>query len=527
MSTRMLFVVAVLAAVLVTPALATELVRGPYVQMLGEEGFILRWRSDAAVSSRVRYGLSPDALTETVSSVDPQTEHEVTIVGLPAFSEVWYSVGFVGGDFDAGADTFSVRTAPPPNFAQPLRVWALGDSGLPGPDQRAVFDAYHDWSSYRIPDVWLLLGDNAYVTGTDAEYQLGFFDPYAALLPRCAVWPVRGNHDALHPDVDDDYFDFFTLPVAAELGGVASGTESWFSFDQGDVHFVVLDTYGALTSLPNPMFDWLIQDLASHDRLWTIVATHYGPYSKGSHDSDLDWHMTRVREDFVPLFDAGGVDLVLSGHSHGYERSVLLNGHVGLSTSLDPGEVLDDGDGRREGDGVYRKPTPGRAANEGVVYVVAGASSRVGTGSYDHPAMWQSEPTLGSFVFDVDGLRLDARYLDATGYTRDYFSLEKGAVVAVEPGLEERGIHLESNRLRIGSRIECVGPAQTALRLEVFDLRGRRLRSIPLVAADSERRAMTWDGRDDRGESLARGTYLLRLVAADRTLATARVAYLR
>jgi hypothetical protein len=237
--------------------------------------------------------------------------------------------------------------------------------------------------------------------------------------------------------------------------------------------------------------------------------------------------MTRVREDFVPVFDAGGVDLVLSGHSHGYERSVLLNGHIGLSTSLDPGEVLDGGDGRREGDGVYRKPTPGRAANEGVVYVVAGASSRVGSGSYDHPVMWQSEPTLGSFVFDVDGLRLDARYLDATGYTHDHFSMEKGAVVAVAPGLEERGIHLESTRLRIGSRVECVGPAQAEWSLEVFDLRGRRLRSIPLGAAGGERRTVTWDGRDDRGEALARGTYLLRLVAADRTLATSRVAYLR
>ncbi len=65
-----------------------------------------------------------------------------------------------------------------------------------------------------------------------------------------------------------------------------------------------------------------------------------------------------MRQNFLPLLEAWGVDLVLSGHSHSYERSFLLDGHYGVSSTLDLSDpsvhVLDWGDGSETGNGVYQ-----------------------------------------------------------------------------------------------------------------------------------------------------------------------------
>jgi hypothetical protein len=151
------------------------------------------------------------------------------------------------------------------------------------------------------------------------------------------------------------------------------------------------------------MLDWLTADLAANELDWTIVFTHYPPYSKGSHNSDTLWHSQQLREHFLPVLEAGGVDLLLTGHSHGHERSYLLDGHYGDSSTFSPTHQVDDGDGYLYGDGVYHKPTAGPAPHEGAVYIVAGSSSRTAPGTYDHPAMFRSEQTLGSVALTIDG----------------------------------------------------------------------------------------------------------------------------
>ena len=86
-------------------------------------------------------------------------------------------------------------------------------------------------------DGMLLLGDNAYNSGTDAEYQSNFFPQYQdSLLRNVVLWPAPGNHDyANNATRQNDhavpYYSMFTLPTAGESGGVASGTEAFYSFD--------------------------------------------------------------------------------------------------------------------------------------------------------------------------------------------------------------------------------------------------------------------------------------------------------
>lgn len=174
------------------------------------------------------------------------------------------------------------------------------------------------------------------------------------------------------------------------------------------------------------MVEWLKEDLAQNTKQWLIVAFHHPPYSKGSHNSDdmedSAGRMARVRENVLPILEAAAVDLVLSGHSHMYERSHLIDCHYGLSEDFGDENIVSRGiyGQFRE----YRKPKE-NIAHSGSVYVVAGSSSKVDTGLTSHPAMVVSMEEAGSLVIDVEGNRLTTRFIDDEGVVKDEFSIQK------------------------------------------------------------------------------------------------------
>jgi hypothetical protein len=139
----------------------------------------------------------------------------------------------------------------------------------------------------------------------------------------------------------------------------------------------------------------------------------------------VDPELVQMRENAVPILEAYGVDLVLCGHSHVYERSYLLHGHYGYSTNFLPSMKVDPGDGRENGAGPYTKALSGPAANLGAVYVVAGNAGHSLPGPLNHPAMYYSVSEPGSVVLDISGQRLDAKFLRETGVVEDYFTILK------------------------------------------------------------------------------------------------------
>jgi hypothetical protein len=300
-----------------------------------------------------------------------------------------------------------------------------------------VRDAYASFAGGASPDLWLMLGDNAYSSGTDVEYQTGVFDVYPAMLRTSVLWPTLGNHDGISADSatqSGPYYDIFTLPGGGEAGGVPSGTEAYYAFDFGRIHFVCLDSYETDRSPGSPMLRWLASDLAAASADWVIAFWHHPPYSKGSHDSDVETELMQMRQNVLPVLEAYGVDLVLSGHSHAYERSLLLDGHYGVSATLQPTMILDPGDGRVEGDGAYHKASSGRSAHQGAVYAVVGSSARAGGGALNHRAMRVSLNAPGSLVLDIDHDVLTGRFLSDAGAVLDAFTITKGAVA--EAGLQ-------------------------------------------------------------------------------------------
>jgi hypothetical protein len=404
---------------------APEIVRGPYLQSGSSTGVVVRWRTSKPTDSRVRWGPATNDLSSEASSTEITTEHALAITGLSPDQRYYYSVGDSSAAMAGGAD-FSFVTVP--TSARPFRIWAIGDAGTATSSQRAVRDAYDAFAANQHTDVWLMLGDNAYNVGTDAEYQQAVFNMYPKMLRNTLLYPALGNHETYHTGnpQDIDYLRIFSLPANADAGGIPSGTELYYSFDYANAHFVCLDSMISDRSSNGAMYAWLEQDLAATTKDWLIAFWHHPPYTKGSHDSDWEFELIEMRENILPLLESHGVDLVLCGHSHSYERSFMVHGHYGLSESLTPAMILDGGSGRDDGTGSYTK----RGA-QGAVYVVAGSSGQTSGGTLDHPVMYVSLNELGSLVIDVNDKRLDARFLRENGAIDDYFTLTKAALQIV------------------------------------------------------------------------------------------------
>ena len=243
------------------------------------------------------------------------------------------------------------------------------------------------------------------------------------------LWPALGNHDALSVSALNQtgpFFEVFSLPTSGEVGGVPSSTEAYYSFDYANIHFVCLDSERSNRDPNGPMLTWLAADLSANQADWTIVFFHHPPYSKGSHDSDSEARLVDMRQNALPILEAAGVDLVLTGHSHAYERSALLDGHYGDSASFNSNLFLDSGNGQPEGDGAYVKTTIEPTANSGTVYVTMGSSASLSnSGNLDHPALPFSYRSLGSIILEVFGHRLDLRFIDEQGAEVDHFSVLK------------------------------------------------------------------------------------------------------
>ena len=400
--------------------------RGPYLQSGTPTGMIIRWRTETATASRVSYGTAAGQLNSLVDDATVTTEHLVQITGLQPNSQYFYGVGSPSVTLASGPD-FNFFTAPAVGTVLPLRFWILGDSGEANPNAASVRNAYLNFNGNRYTDLLLMLGDNAYENGTDAEYQSAVFNTYPSMLRQTPLWPTIGNHDtaqSTNPALTIPYFQIFTLPTNAEAGGVVSGTEKYYSFDYGNVHFICLDSMTSSRSASGPMATWLQADLSSTTQDWIIAFFHHPPYCKGVIDSDTAVESIEMRSNFLPILEAGGVDLVLSGHSHDYERSFSLNGHYGLSSTLTSAMKVNSGSGRETDTGAYQKPGS-NAANSGAVYVVAGSSGEVLPGPLNHPAMYISLLSLGSLVLDLDGGRLDAKFLRENGTVADFFTIQK------------------------------------------------------------------------------------------------------
>jgi acid phosphatase type 7 len=190
------------------------------------------------------------------------------------------------------------RTAPLASTTRPVRFLAFGDSGGGGNDQHELRDQMFDFPY----DLIVHTGDIAYDSGTISEFEDNVFAVYDEIFRNVPFFPAAGNHE-YKTNGGRPFRDVFALP--------GDSGEKWYSFDWGHVHFVALDTEADYATQAR----WLDEDLAANQLPWKIVYLHRPPYSSGDHGSD-----TRLRNILEPVLVKHGVQLVLSGHDHHYER---------------------------------------------------------------------------------------------------------------------------------------------------------------------------------------------------------------
>lgn len=386
-------------------------------------------------------------------------------------------------------------------------------------------DAYRNYSGTTHTNVWLWLGDNAYSDGTDNEYQNNVFNMYPYQFKKFVVWPTSGNHDLHTANATNQtgpYFDNFTMPKNGEAGGLASGTEAYYSFNYANIHFISLESYDAAFRATNgAMATWLTNDLNANTQRWTIVYFHHPPYSKGSHNSDNEIELMEMRANIMPILEGKKVDLVMAGHSHSYERSMLLRGHYGVESTFNASTMAVN-----SGSGIYPSSYLKTAPNYyGTVYLVCGVGGQVGatTTGYPHNAMYTSSvANYGSMVIDVQGDRLDAKFLTSAGTIWDQFTIQKTGTPSpsfrTSAGMDMNvpiadPMTIFPNPVHDELTIEYNLTKASKVRIDVMDLSGRLVFEVAETMDQPEgRNQVHFPVRD---ANLPKGIYMLRLVTDD------------
>ncbi|DAB29315.1 MAG TPA: serine/threonine protein phosphatase [Sulfurimonas sp. UBA12504] len=391
--------------------------RQPYMVMQTPNAVTFKWQTPKEEIGTLSYGVSAEQLDKNISEQNAVNKHSLTLSNLEECSQYFYAINSASLTIDNTNRSFTT----PCQNAEFQKIWVIGDSGKKGKDQQEVYKSMlsHIDNNLSQLDMWVLLGDNAYTSGTQKDYNEGFFEAYPELLKRFAPWAAIGNHDARRWA----FYDIFDYPVEGENGGIKSGNERYYSLNNGNLHLIMLDSETADRAADGAMASWLKQDLEVNTKPWVIVVFHTPPYTDGGHHSDSDYdsggRLRDMRENFVPIFDAYGVDLVLSGHSHDYERSKLMIGHYGKSESFDAQKHQ-----LQTNNSCYTKPHE-RTKNSGTIYQVCGSSSKLDKAKLNHPALPFSLQEMGSILLEITPTTLSSKFLSKNGKITDQFIIKK------------------------------------------------------------------------------------------------------
>jgi predicted MPP superfamily phosphohydrolase len=386
--------------------------------------------------------------------------YRAALPGLNFDAAYTYRVS-LGGKIMSEA-TFLTRTKKPAT-----RFVLFGDCGTGSPEQKAI--------AYQVllqkPQFVLVAGDNVYSSGLVKEYHARFFPVYlspesspdkgAPLMKTIPFYMLVGNHDVQATDLDKipDGLAFFyfndlplNAPVAEHTVRAAGSPETVkafekatggryprltnYSFDYGNVHITCLDANVYANPLEAGLVEWMKKDIASSKADWKIVAFHQPGFNASS--AHYNYQPMRL---LSPLLEELGVDMVLCGHVHNYQRTVPLRFAPKKNAAGDRYVLTPEG--RVDGVFTLDEKFDGRSVTKpnGIIYIVSGAG---GAGLYDaaisnKPDLWKHEPPenwvpftvklvsdIHSFtVIETEGKKLTLRQLNAQGVAFDEIHVTK------------------------------------------------------------------------------------------------------
>jgi len=472
--TRIPSIILFLTLVSITVHSQTLLVH-PYLQpgnspTLSREQKVLIWQTDSIPGKyKVEFALDslgpkPSVAKVSVTKLNLKNKttylYRANLSGLKFDSNYAYRVCLNEKPVTDGA--FATRSKKPET-----KFAVFGDCGAGTPQQAEI--AYQVYQ--QNPQFVLVTGDNVYKSGLEPEYRKNFFPYYnaqdanaatgAPLMGKIPFYMLLGNHDVFGFDFDKTpdglaYFYYNDLPLNgpvtpyvieptgndALVKAFRSGTGSRYprmsnySFDYGNVHITCIDANPHANPLDPTFVQWLAEDLRNSKADWKIVSYHHPGFN--SSKAHYDYQTMRL---LSPVLEQLGVDLVLTGHVHNYQRTMPLTFEPKKNQTGTQYVISDEGrvDGKFTLDEAYDGVT--NTKPKGIIYIVTGAG---GAPLYDvtlsgKPDLWKHDPQdnwvpfttkivsdIHSFTMvETAGKKLVLNQLDAKGVVFDEIMITK------------------------------------------------------------------------------------------------------
>ena len=209
-----------------------------------------------------------------------------------------------------------------PNQNGSVKFAVIGDAGQPGSGQRAIAQQMVKWRATYPFEFVIMTGDNLYGRETARDYREKFEIPYRPLLDaKVKFYAALGNHD----DDGQTQYEHFNM-----------GGKKYYSFKPKDgVRLFAIDS----NYVDAKQIEWLDKELAASGSDWKIAFFHHPLYSSGETHGSADLQ----RELLEPIFLRHGVNVVIAGHEHFYERLKPQKGvayfTIGSSAKLRKGDL--------------------------------------------------------------------------------------------------------------------------------------------------------------------------------------------
>jgi len=310
MSKAWLPCLALAVALSIHASAALDFVHGPYSGAPSGDSVVVSWSASEPVPARVEFAeRSKYELTgELTSFVDVpvaasgETIH-VTLGSLEPASDYVYRVVLIQTDSKTASPTGAFSTPARPGDSVSFAVLADTQQQLSGTNRLALVG---DAVAADPTDFDFILHAGDLVESPTSFYWGDWFTSFADMLLRAPLLPVLGNHEANH----SSYFDTFAHPP-----GAGRETAEWWALHWGDVVIVGLNTNATSLNAFRAQRMWAEEHLSGSEP-HKFVLLHHPPFSSGIGYEDV----YVFDEIFHPVFVNAGVDVVLSGHTHHYER---------------------------------------------------------------------------------------------------------------------------------------------------------------------------------------------------------------
>lgn len=342
-------------------------IKGPYVQTLKHTGMTIVWEGDTTHTGKVYYGIGNklDMLVETTA---PMNVQKVVLKDLQAETEYSYQVEVNGFK----SERHSFRTAV--KDGSPFMFVAYGDNKNGPFNHKKIADLILSYNPLFVANN----GDLVERGEVYKQWEKLFFTPAGELIANVPLIPAIGNHE----DNAKYYYNYFCLP----------DNKAWHSFKINGAHFIIVNTEEEFLMDSAEQINWLKNDLKNNKSTWTFVFEHIPPFTSGGNYYSNE--RIKVKNLLHPIYEKYGVDMVLCGHDHHYERS---------------------------------KPIGSEDSEHAVIYIVGGnGGTPMRYIGKPKPFSHISTRTFGFSLIEIEGTKMKFKEISIENKILDEFEIDKG-----------------------------------------------------------------------------------------------------